>query len=170
MGSSSSSYTAITLGKYLAAPPRAGWITRSHLFPLWARWRRHIQGSRHTMKFTRSFLSINVFVFWQHVQCPSCLVVLRPSISVTPRSTGEEPPDIQRLTGFHQTSTLPFLKLLKLKELLTYSIVPVKLPHAHYINKSGPLQYYLKIFSFFFQSQRNMKIQSETTGGKAVLL
>lgn len=109
------------------------------------------------VKFTHSFLSvvaINVFVFWQHVQCHSCLIVLRPSISATPRSTGEEPPDIQEINRLPPNlySAFFFLQLLKLKELLTYSIVLVKQLHAHYSNKSGPFLYYLKIFSFFFFS------------------
>lgn len=52
---------------------------------------------------TRAFLSVvafNVFLFfWQHVQHHSCLIVLRASIRATPRSTGEEPPDIQEINS-----------------------------------------------------------------------
>lgn len=121
----SSSYTTTTLGKYLPPPLhplRAGWITRSDLLPLWARWRRRIQGSRHTMvEFAHSFLSavaVNVFVFWQHVQCPSCLIVLRPPISVTPRSTGEEPPDIQEINRLPPNLYSAFFKAFKIKGIV----------------------------------------------------
>lgn len=173
----SSSYTTTTLGKYLPPPSTPREQDESQgptCFPservggdasrvLGSRW-----WSSHThfcLRWPLMFLS-----FGSMCSVPAASSFLGPPLARPRGPQVKNRQTYRRLTGSRQTSTLPFfLKLLKLKELLTYSISLVKRLHAHYINISGPFPVLLKNILVFFQSQGNMKIQSKTTGEKAVL-